>query len=46
MNNWHLWQLKKSKPWGPFWSYQLKSSANPAHLPQKMSQMGLIGSAV
>ena len=21
MNNWHPWQLKKSKFWGPFWSY-------------------------
>ena len=46
MNNRHLWQLKKSKSWGPFWSYQLNSTANPAHLPQSMGQMGLIGSAV
>ena len=34
MNNWHPWQLKKSKSWGPFWSYQLNSTANPAHLHQ------------
>ena len=32
---WHQWQLKKSKSWGSFWSYQLDSSANPARLPQK-----------
>ena len=38
MNNRHLWQLKKSKSWGPFWSYQLNSSANPAHLPQKRAK--------
>jgi hypothetical protein len=38
MNNRHLWQLKKSKSWGPFWSYQLNSSANPAHLPQKLAK--------
>jgi hypothetical protein len=35
MNNRHPWQLKKSKSWGPFWSYQLNSSAaNPVHLPK------------
>ena len=34
MNNRHPWPLKKSKSWGPFWSYQLDSRANPAHLPQ------------
>ena len=38
MNNRHLWQLKKSKSLGPFWSYQLNSSANPAHLPQKWAK--------
>ena len=32
MSNWHLWQLKKIKSWGPFWSYQLNSTANSAHL--------------
>jgi hypothetical protein len=37
MNNWHPWQLKKSKSWGPFWSYHLGSTANPAHLPKKMA---------
>ena len=31
----HPWHLKKSKSWGPFWSYHLDSSANLAHLPQK-----------
>ena len=29
------WPLKKSKSWGLFWSYQLNSSVNPTHLPQK-----------
>ena len=32
MNNRHSWPLKKSKPWGPFWSYQLNSTANSAYL--------------
>jgi hypothetical protein len=31
MNIQHPWQLKKSKSWGPFWSYQLNSNANLAH---------------
>ena len=35
MNNRHPWQLKKSKFWGPFWSYQLNSTANSAYSPQK-----------
>ena len=34
MNNRHPWQLKKSKFWGPFWSYQLNSTFNLAHLPR------------
>ena len=38
MNNWHRWQLKKLKSWGPVWSCQLKSTANPAHLPQKWAK--------
>ena len=29
---------KKSKSWGPFWSYQLNSTANPAHLPWKWAK--------
>ena len=29
---WHPWQLKKPKSWGPFWSYQLISTTNSAHL--------------
>jgi hypothetical protein len=36
--------LKDQNPGGPFWSYLLNRTANPAHL-QKMSQMGWIGSA-
>ena len=31
MNNRQPWQLKKSKSWGQFWSYQLNSNANSAH---------------
>ena len=27
MNNRHPWPLKKSKSWGPFWRYQLNSTA-------------------
>ena len=40
MNNWHPWQLKKSKSWGPFWSYLLNSTANTAHLPTLQSLTG------
>ena len=36
---WHPWELKKSKSWEPFWSYQLNSTANPAHLPQKWAKL-------
>ena len=32
--NRHPLQLKKSKSWEQFRSYQLNSTANPAHLPQ------------
>ena len=35
----HPWQLKKSKLWEPFWSYQLNSTANPAHLSQKWAKL-------
>jgi hypothetical protein len=38
INNRRLWQLKKSKSWGPFWSYQLNSSANPTYLAQKWAK--------
>ena len=31
--------LKKSNSWGPFWSYQLNSTANPAHLPQNWAKL-------
>ena len=34
INNPHPLQLKKSKSWEPFGSYQLNSTANPGHLPQ------------
>ena len=30
----HSGQLKKSKSWWPFWSYQLMSTANLAHIPR------------
>ena len=49
MNNRHPWQLKKSKSWGPFWIYQLNSTANFCQFSLftlKMGQMGCIGSAV
>ena len=38
MNNRQPWQLKKSKSWGPFWSYQLNSTANLAHLPRNRAK--------
>ena len=34
MNTRHPWPLKKSKSWGPFWSYQLNSTANSAYSPR------------
>ena len=34
MNNGPPWQLKKSKSWEPFWSYQLNSIADLANLAQ------------
>ena len=39
MNIQHPWQLKKSKSWEPFWSYQLNSTANPANLPQNWAKV-------
>ena len=41
MNNRHPWLLKKSKSWGPFWSYQLNSTANSAYSPGKWAKHGL-----
>jgi hypothetical protein len=38
MNNRHPWQLKESESWGPLWSYQLDSSANPTHFPQILAK--------
>ena len=35
MNNWYPRPLKKSKSWGPLWSYQLNCNANLAYSPQK-----------
>ena len=34
MNNWQPWQLKKSKSWEHFWSYQPNSTADLANLAQ------------
>ena len=28
--------IEKSKSWGPFWSYQLNSTAKSAHLAQSL----------
>ena len=38
MNNRHPWPLKKSKSWGPFWSYQQNSTANSANPPRKWAK--------
>ena len=43
MNNRQPLQLKKSKSWEPFGSYQLNSTANPAHLPQNRSNFEVNG---
>ena len=42
MYNRHPWPLKKSKSWGPFWSYQLNSIANSAHLAHFLGGLDLI----
>ena len=39
----HPLQLKKSKSWEPFRSYQLNSTANPAHLPQHWANIEVNG---
>ena len=39
MNNRHLWQLKESKSWEPFRSYQLNSTANSAHLAKNWAKL-------
>ena len=39
INNRQPLQLKKPKSWELFWSYQLNSTANPAHLPQNRAKM-------
>ena len=36
--NRYPWQLKKSKSWGRFWSYQLSSTANSAYPPRKWAK--------
>ena len=38
MNIWHPGQLKKLKSWGSFWTYQLNSNANLAHLPRNRAK--------
>ena len=43
-NNQHPWQLKISKSWEPFWSYQLTSLAKPADSPHLFGELaGLAG---
>ena len=42
MNIRHPGQLKKSKSCGPFWSYQLNSTANSAHSPQKWAKLAVL----
>ena len=42
MNSWDQWQLKKSKSCKPFWSYQLDSTANSAHLPEKWAKLAVL----
>ena len=39
----HPLQLKKSKSWEPFGSYQLNSTANPAHSPQNWAYFEVNG---
>ena len=39
INTRHPGQLKKLKSWESLWSYQLNSTANPAHLPQNWAKL-------
>ena len=41
MKVWHPWQLKKSKSWGSFLSYQLNSTANSVHFAQFLGKQAL-----
>ena len=41
MYNRNPWPLKKSKSWGPFWSYQLNSIANSAHFAQFLGKLAI-----
>jgi len=38
MKVWHPWQLKKSKTFEPFGSYQLNNTANSAHFAQVLGE--------
>ena len=41
VNNRHPWQLKKSKSCEQFWSYLQNSTANSAHLSQKLAKWAM-----
>ena len=43
-NGFQLKKFKKSKSWGPFWSYRLNSTANSAHLRVKWAELALLSS--
>jgi hypothetical protein len=34
--------IEKIKILGPFWSYQLNSTANPTHLPQNWAKLAVL----
>ena len=42
MKVWHPWQLKRQNTGEGFWSYQLNSTANPAHLPRKWAKLAVL----
>jgi hypothetical protein len=45
MNIRHPGELKKLKSWGPFWSYQLNSTANLALSLGKWAELALLSRA-
>ena len=42
MNDWHPWQLKKSKSWGPFWSWSIANSAHLAHFLGGLAELAVL----
>ena len=42
MKNQHPWQLKKSKPWDPFFELPINSNANRGHIPKNWAKLAVM----